>query len=133
MSARGAGDSVCRVVGYRPLRGLRSFESPVPGVPLRFTPGFMLSAALRAAWSGLPARTRQEVMQTVQLIKRNLSYYWRTNLAVVFGVATAVAGLAGAVLVGDSVRASLRDLFLQRLGYTDSVEDRKSTRLNSSH
>src|SRR2546425_2071281 len=121
MSARGAGDSVCRVVGYRPLRGLRSFESPVPGVPLRFTPGFMLSAAPRAAWSGLPARTRQEVMQTVQLIKRNLSYYWRTNLTVVFGVATAVAVLAGALLVGDSVRASLRDLFLQRLGNTDSV------------
>ena len=61
------------------------------------------------------------VMQTAQLIKRNLSYYWRTNLAVVFGVATAVAVLAGALLVGDSVRASLRDLFLQRLGNTDYV------------
>src|SRR6185436_16247661 len=60
-------------------------------------------------------------MQTAQLIKRSLSYYWRTNLAVVFGVATAVAVLAGALLVGDSVRASLRDLFLQRLGNTDSV------------
>jgi len=60
-------------------------------------------------------------MQTTQLIKRNLSYYWRTNLAVVLGVATAVAVLAGALLVGDSVRASLRDLFLQRLGNTDSV------------
>ena len=60
-------------------------------------------------------------MRTSQLLKRNLSYYWRTNLAVVFGVATAVAVLAGALLVGDSVRASLRDLFLQRLGNTDSV------------
>ena len=60
-------------------------------------------------------------MQTTQLIKRNLSYYWHTNLAVVFGVATAVAVLAGALLVGDSVRASLRDLFLQRLGNTDHV------------
>ena len=60
-------------------------------------------------------------MQTAQLIKRNLSYYWRTNLAVVFGVATAVAVLAGALLVGDSVRGSLRDLFLLRLGKTDHV------------
>ena len=60
-------------------------------------------------------------MRTARLINRNLSYYWRTNLAVVLGVATAVAVLAGALLVGDSVRASLRDLFLQRLGNTDFV------------
>ncbi|MCM3902777.1 MAG: ABC transporter permease [Pyrinomonadaceae bacterium] len=60
-------------------------------------------------------------MQTAQLLKRNLAYYWRTNLAVIAGVATAVAVLACALLVGDSVRGSLRDLFLQRLGNTDQV------------
>jgi putative ABC transport system permease protein len=60
-------------------------------------------------------------MRTAQLLKRNLTYYRRTNLAVVLGVATAVAVLAGALLVGDSVRASLQDLFLQRLGKTDYV------------
>src|ERR1700754_724505 len=60
-------------------------------------------------------------MQTSTLLFRNLTYFWRTNLAVVFGIATAVAVLAGALLVGDSVRASLRDLFLQRLGNTDQV------------
>src|ERR1700704_6475550 len=60
-------------------------------------------------------------MRTGQLLKRSLKYYWRTNLAVLLGVATAVAVLAGALLVGDSVRASLRDLFLQRLGKTDYV------------
>lgn len=60
-------------------------------------------------------------MRTSDLIKRSVKYYWRTNLPVVFGVATAVAVLAGALLVGDSVRASLRDLFLQRLGQTDHV------------
>src|SRR5688572_11648856 len=60
-------------------------------------------------------------MRTSQFVTRNLTYYWRTNLAVVLGVATAVAVLAGALLVGDSVRASLRDLFLQRLGNTDYV------------
>ena len=60
-------------------------------------------------------------MRTSDLIKRSVKYYWRTNLPVVFGVATAVAVLAGALLVGNSVRASLRDLFLQRLGATEYV------------
>ena len=60
-------------------------------------------------------------MKTSQLVRRNLTYHWRTNLAVVLGVTTAVAVLAGALLVGDSVRASLRNLFLQRLGNTTYV------------
>ncbi|MFN7927825.1 MAG: hypothetical protein U0Y68_07740 [Blastocatellia bacterium] len=58
-------------------------------------------------------------MTTFALLKENLTYFWRTNLAVIFGVATAVAVLAGALLVGDSVRASLRELALSRLGQTD--------------
>jgi ABC-type lipoprotein release transport system permease subunit len=57
----------------------------------------------------------------VRLICRNLGYYWRTNGAVVAGVATAVAVLAGALLVGQSVRASLRDLVFQRLGAAEYV------------
>jgi putative ABC transport system permease protein len=60
-------------------------------------------------------------MTTAQLVQRNLTYFWRTNLAVIAGVAIAVSVLAGALLVGDSVRGSLRDLFLQRLGNTDYV------------
>jgi putative ABC transport system permease protein len=56
-----------------------------------------------------------------QLLRRSLFYFWRTNLAVVAGVAAAVAVLAGALLVGDSVRASLRDLVLLRLGKTSLV------------
>ena len=60
-------------------------------------------------------------MRAVRLIRQSLTYYWRTNLAVVLGVAIAVSVLAGAALVGESVRASLRDLFLNRLGATDSV------------
>ncbi len=60
-------------------------------------------------------------MRSSTLLKRNLIYFWRTNLAVVLGVATAVAVLAGALLVGDSVRASLRHLLLLRLGNTDYV------------
>jgi ABC-type lipoprotein release transport system permease subunit len=58
-------------------------------------------------------------MRQSRLILRGLTYYWRTNIAVVIGVATAVAVLAGALLVGDSVRGSLRDLVVQRLGRTD--------------
>ena len=60
-------------------------------------------------------------MRARQIAIRSLTYYWRTNVAVVLGVATAVAVLAGALLVGDSVRGSLRDLLLGRLGRTDQV------------
>ncbi|HJS75426.1 MAG TPA: ABC transporter permease, partial [Vicinamibacteria bacterium] len=55
------------------------------------------------------------------LIASNLKHYARTNLAVVAGVAVAVGVLSGALLVGDSVRGSLRDLFVQRLGKTDQA------------
>jgi len=60
-------------------------------------------------------------MRTATLLRRNLGFYWRTNLAVIGGVAIAVSVLAGAALVGESVRASLRDLFLNRLGATHTV------------
>jgi ABC-type lipoprotein release transport system permease subunit len=60
-------------------------------------------------------------MNSNTLVLRGLTYYWRTNVAVVIGVGTAVAVLAGALLVGDSVRGSLRDLVLQRLGRTDQI------------
>jgi ABC-type lipoprotein release transport system permease subunit len=60
-------------------------------------------------------------MRPRQIVFRSLTYYWRTNVAVVLGVATAVSVLAGALLVGDSVRGSLRELLLGRLGRTDHV------------
>src|SRR5580704_4805159 len=60
-------------------------------------------------------------MSYLLLVRRNLAYYWRTNLAVILGVATAVAVLSGALLIGDSVRESLRDLVLARLGRTQGV------------
>src|SRR5690606_2927628 len=60
-------------------------------------------------------------MSLLQLAVRSGTYYWRTNLAVLLGVAAAVAVLGGALLVGDSVRGSLRDLALGRLGRTDQV------------
>src|SRR5579863_5831677 len=63
----------------------------------------------------------RQPMRTSTLLLRNLTYYWRTNLAVAIGVGIAVSVLAGAALVGESVRSSLRGLFLDRLGATDSV------------
>jgi putative ABC transport system permease protein len=60
-------------------------------------------------------------MRPLQLVHRSLAHYWRTNVAVVAGVAIAVAVLAGALLVGESVRASLRELAVGRLGRTDQL------------
>ena len=55
------------------------------------------------------------------LTRASLRYYAATNVLVVLGVAVAVAVLAGALLVGASVRESLRQIALGRLGHTDSV------------
>lgn len=50
---------------------------------------------------------------------RSLAYFWQINLAVLLGVAIATAVLTGALIVGDSVRGSLRHLVLHRLGGID--------------
>jgi ABC-type antimicrobial peptide transport system permease subunit len=63
-------------------------------------------------------------MRLYTLLARNLAWYWRTNLAVLLGVATATGVLGGAALVGESVRAGLRDLVLARLGDTVSIVTR---------
>lgn len=57
----------------------------------------------------------------ISLIRASLSYYRGLHALVAGGVAIAVAVLAGALLVGASVRASLRDIALARLGATDIV------------
>ena len=55
------------------------------------------------------------------LTRASLRYYAGTNALVVLGVAVAVAVLAGALLVGASVRESLRQIALGRLGATDAI------------
>ena len=50
---------------------------------------------------------------------RSLAYFWQINLAMLLGVAIATAVLTGALIVGDSVRESLRHLVLHRLGGID--------------
>ena len=60
-------------------------------------------------------------MNTWRLIARGLAHHWRTHLGVLIGVACATAVLVGALVVGDSVRLSLREQALQRVGRFESV------------
>src|SRR5258705_6825090 len=54
-----------------------------------------------------------------KLLVRNLRYFRAANLAVIAGMAVATAGLTGALMGGDSVRGSLRDLAERRLDFVD--------------
>ena len=56
-------------------------------------------------------------LRTLQL--RGLAFHWRTNVAVVLAVTAAGAALTGALLVGDSMRQSLRETAVGRLGRID--------------
>jgi len=55
-------------------------------------------------------------MTLATFIRRSLRFYWRTHLGVLAGVVVTCAILTGALVVGDSVRFSLRQLALARLG-----------------
>jgi len=56
-----------------------------------------------------------------RLITRSLRFYWATGLAVALGVAVATAVITGSLVVGDSVKGSVRDTALARLGNVDSA------------
>src|SRR4051794_33211773 len=58
-------------------------------------------------------------MTIPRFILRSLSYFRAPAVAVIAGMAVATAALAGALMVGDSVRGSLRELAVRRLGQTD--------------
>jgi hypothetical protein len=60
-------------------------------------------------------------MSLARLILGTLRYHWSTNLAVALAVMAAGAVLTGALLVGDSMRGSLRHLLLDQLGQIDEV------------
>lgn len=60
-------------------------------------------------------------MNQARFVIKSLTYHWRTNLAVLLGVIAATAVIGGALIVGDSVRASLRQMTLDRLGKIDYV------------
>lgn len=50
------------------------------------------------------------------LVLRSVRFHWRANLAVLLGAIVATAILVGALGVGDTVRYSLREMALTRLG-----------------
>ncbi|MBX9581997.1 MAG: ABC transporter permease, partial [Gemmataceae bacterium] len=56
-----------------------------------------------------------------RLVLRNLRYHWRADLAVLLGVAVGSAVLTGALLVGDSLRGSLRARAERQLNDLDAV------------
>src|SRR4029079_15413088 len=60
-------------------------------------------------------------MTLTRLLFRNLRYHWRGNVAVFLGVVVGTAVMTGALLVGDSLRGSLRDLALDQLGGVDEA------------
>ncbi len=60
-------------------------------------------------------------MSLFQLILDSLRFHRRTNAAVALAVMAAGAVLTGALLVGDSMRGSLRHLLLDQLGRIDDV------------
>ncbi len=58
-------------------------------------------------------------MTTPRYILRSLAYYRRSHLWTLLGVMVSVAVLAGALIIGDSIRYSLRRIVFDRLGRTD--------------
>src|SRR4051794_15606181 len=80
--------------------------------------GWCFARGSRSSGSG---RYAVRDMNAWRFILSSLRHYRRIHLAVAMGVAVATAVLTGALLVGDSVRGSLRDLTLQRLGRIDSA------------
>jgi ABC-type antimicrobial peptide transport system permease subunit len=60
-------------------------------------------------------------MTLFRLLLRSLTFHWRGNSAVLLGVAVGTAVLTGALLVGDSLRGSLRERTLERLEWIDQA------------
>src|SRR5437868_5020886 len=60
-------------------------------------------------------------MNLLTLSRRSLIYHARSHIGAILGSAVAAAVLIGALVVGDSVRESLRQMALARLGKVDFV------------
>src|SRR3954469_15842759 len=78
-------------------------------------------SSVRGSRSSGSGRFAGRDMSAWRFILVSLRHYRRIHLAVAAGVAVATAVLTGALLVGDSMRGSLRDLTLERLGRIDSA------------
>src|SRR3954452_22393683 len=60
-------------------------------------------------------------MTLTRLLRRTLVFHRRANLALLLGVAVGTAVLTGALLVGDSLRGSLRGRALRQLAWVDAA------------
>jgi putative ABC transport system permease protein len=65
--------------------------------------------------------TQTRPLTLTRMVWASMRYSWRVSASVALGVATATAVIVGALLVGDSMRGSLRGLTVERLGRTESV------------
>lgn len=60
-------------------------------------------------------------MRSLHLAARSFRHHWQMHVAVGLGTTVGASVLTGALLVGDSMRGSLRELAIDRLGATDSA------------
>ena len=60
-------------------------------------------------------------MTPLRLILQSIRFYWRSHLGTVAGTAVGSMVLVGSFLVGDSVRETLRNIALLRVGSSEWV------------
>jgi ABC-type antimicrobial peptide transport system permease subunit len=60
-------------------------------------------------------------MSLTKYILRSIRHYLKLNFTIVLGIALSTAILVGALIIGDSVRYSLQQITVQRLGKTSQV------------
>ena len=60
-------------------------------------------------------------MSLYRLILKSIWFYRKLNLTIVLGIALSTAILVGALIIGDSVKFSLQQIAVQRLGNTSQV------------
>jgi ABC-type lipoprotein release transport system permease subunit len=60
-------------------------------------------------------------MNARTIVLRSIRFYWRPHLGVILGAAVATMVLAGSLLVGDSVKATLLSQAKARIGKVDAV------------
>ncbi len=60
-------------------------------------------------------------MSIYKLILKSVGFYRKLNLTIILGIALSTAILVGALIIGDSVKYSLQQITVQRLGKTSQV------------
>ncbi len=63
---------------------------------------------------------------SLTIVRRSLRYFHKSHIAVGMGVAAATAVIVGALVVGESVRGSLKGLVLNRLANVESIMQSRS-------